>query len=275
MSFEDIEKKIQESSGLPFEMMNDTIMLAWDVAVADGDLFARRTAWLDGKDEDPCIDYYQVPYHSLDAKDGVCADDIYELIMEDFISCYGEDLYCGSAYGLSLFDMFAGADDEGLVWMLGVFMKSYAEFLQDAFLYFGEWLEEQLIIIEPGEPEEPRSPADLAQNKRARLVRNVLAHTTDATLTLLYDDDSAVHWEFANTHGMLWHHCASLYYVDDGMLEGRDEYGSFSVDDPDHWGGLRDVVFAQFAKGGVEQHTELGDPFGLIGINPEDLEDND
>ena len=274
VSFEAIEKQIQENAGLPFEMDNGAIMMAWDVAVVDDDLFARRTAWLDGKDEDPYIDYFQVSYRSLDAQGNMCADDIYELIVEDFILCYGEDLYCGSANGLSLFGEFAGPEDEGLAEMLDIFMKSYGEFLQDVFLYFGEWLDEQLIVIEPGELEEPKSPAEVAQIKEARLVRKALERYGKDQLELGLPDDSIVRWTFAKVNGEIWYEREDYWYEDGDVIAYATQYGVVDPKNPDSIDALKDVLFALTAYGGVKKYP-TGDPFGLIGISPEDLVDED
>ena len=230
-------------------------------------MIARRVVFFDSDDLDDIVDYLEAPYGDWDA-----CNEIYDSIMVDFIDCYGEDLYLGSAGELSLFDSFASPDDEGLMWILSTFGKNYADFLLDAFFYYGDFLDEMCC---PDDDSAVADPEELARDAEAHQVRKVLQHCTDATLTVCYPDDSMVYWEFANAEGKLWYRRADLDYVDGEDVECIDEYGCFDLDDPDGWGALHDSVLGLFANGDVEEWDEFGDPFGLIGINPDDLEDED
>lgn len=252
----------EEVKALDFE--NDDLMLTWYVTPANGKLVGKRIIeWNSGRTH---VDYIAVPYADMEA-----CEEVYAAIVHDFIDCYGEDLYFGTAENTSLFSDFAGPDDEGLLWTLSVFGVSYPEFLLDAFYVYGIFVDECLFLPDEDEPDED----EVAAKQNARLVRKVLAHCVDATLLATFPDDSAVYWEFTSTHGIMWYHRAELSYDGGEFPTVFEDYGCFPNDDLDGWGALRDIVLGQFERGDAESITELGDPLGLIGINPEDLEDED
>ena len=277
MTEEVIERLIQEHDGLPFEMKNDKLMIRWHLALADGILLARRTFILDGDDENSRIDYFDASYSDWDERDA-----LYEWIMQDFIDCYAVDLYCGSAGELSVFTDFAGPDDEGLSQVLELFMKNYGEFLQDVFLNFGKWVEDYYTQLAP-QAEAPRAPLtkeEIALNSETRLVRRVLDHCKVSALELAFEDDTIVMWRFTEARGKIWYLRMDLMYENCDDEEGTvmtyiEEYGSVDKSDPDNIGALHDVLLSLLLFDDSDRRKKVGDPFGLIGIDPEDLEDDD
>ena len=276
MTEEVIERLIQEHDGLPFEMKKDELMIGWHLALVDGNLLARRTFLLEGNDDDSRIDYFDASYNDRDER-----DTIYEWIMQDFIDCYAEDLYYGSAGSLSLFTDFAGPDDEGLSQTLELFMRSYGEFLQDVFLYFGEWVEDYYAQYLPQEPRAPLTKEEIALNSETRLARRVLDHCKVSVLELALADDTIVRWLFTEARGKIWYLRKDLAYEDsddddvEAILRYTEEYGSVDESDPDNIDALRDVVLSLLLFDDEEMRIEIRDPFGLIGIDPEVLEDDD
>ena len=259
-----IDRVLQEKNIPSFEFESDKYMVAWWMVIGFDQILAKRT--IEYEDGYAVENYYHAPYAKVEA-----CEELYWAVIDNLVECYGEDLYYGVAEGPNLFDDVASITDDGLLNILGLFGKTYGDFLCDLFYAYAAFVEEG----GPCEVDDDLEEEDPDSNIEWHLTKKVLRHCKGATLTLAYPDDSVVYWEFVNADNKLWYHRADLDYAEDDSVECVEEYNYFDIDDPDYWGALRDTILSLFANGDVEQCIEIGDPFGLIGINPDDLEDDD
>lgn len=264
-----IERLLQDNQIPTLDFMNDESVITWTIMSTGEKIVGKRVVDVgDGAEHEF---YPQVPL-----KDQKRCESLYNLILCDFVDCYGEDLYFGSTGGSALFSAFAGPQDEGLVQILDVFGKTYDQFLINLFFWYGAYVEEYPLLHED-EVERPvlRDLKDIAKNREARLTRRVLANHVDSVLTFIFADDSAVRWEFAVDHEKMWYHKAVLEYVGDEDLQCTDEYGSFNVANVDAWAALQDFVLELHWREDCEAEIGLSDALGFIGICVDDLEDED
>jgi hypothetical protein len=252
-----------------FEFENDDIMVAWWMTIGYDQIVAKRVIEYpaENKDEDGEVveSYYRAKYAKIDA-----CEELYWAMIGNFVDCYAEDWYCGATEGLGLFDDVASADDDGLLNILNLYGKTYGEFINDVIFAFGSYQDESLAW-----DEDLGKPVITRKNSipKWHLAKQVLSASVEASFTLYFADDSISRWQFLSLGNKLWYHREDVEYAEGDSIQCSEEYNYFDIDDPDHWGALRDVVIGLFAYGDVEECLELGDPFGLIGVNPDDLED--
>lgn len=254
-------KQLIDASGVQgFEFDNDETMYAWWVTPGADKMLAKRVIECD---DGVWEDYFAVPYADMDA-----CEELYDEVVFDFVECYAEDLYFGSADTLSLFGDVASKGDDGLLELLSFFDKTYDEFLLDVFYWYGQWVEDMVLSDDDDEDELmlDYSPEEAAEE---HLVKSVLRHLGDATLCVDYGDDDCVYWEFAVARGEIWYRRADIEFGVD-MFFYYDEYGHVSLEDPDGMGALRDAVLTCFG-GENWYYEEEGDALGILGLKEEDL----
>ncbi len=254
-------KQLIDASGVQgFFFENDEVMYTWLVTPAAGKMLAERVVECD---DGVWEDYCAIPYDDLDA-----CEELYFDVVFDFVDCYAEDLYSGTADSLALFSDFASKGDDGLVELLSFFGKTYDEFLLDVFFWYGQYIEVEQMLDEESDEE---FDYDVEAAAQEHLVKKVLQRLGDATLCISYDDDHCTYWEFAVARGEIWYRRADIE-MDEDVMSYYDEYGHASVDDPDAVGALRDAVLTCFG-GESWYYEEEGDALGIIGLKQEDLFD--
>ncbi len=264
MTDENIKKVIDEK-GIPgFEIENDDVSVAWFLTLAEGEMIGKRIVEIG--DDEMYVDCHWVSYANVDD-----CEDFYWSIIEDFVDLYGDYLYYGVANELALFTDFASRDDEGLMNILSLFGKTYEEFLLDVFYEFGNYTDSLLADLD----DECCDDEPDVYCSEAQVVKSVLRHLCSATLFVDYDD-AATSWEFAVANGRMWYR--RMDFVFDDEEEGDEslyesEIGYFPLDDPDAPEALRDMVRSCIVGDKECCYEEMGDPFGLIGLDPDELDD--
>ena len=265
-----IDRLLDEGNVQAFEFGNDDYMVFWAVTPGHGKLVARRIVQIEDSGEE-YVDYLQVPYANVDA-----CEDVYNAIIDDFVDCYGEALFCGDADELALFSDYAGPTDDSLIALLSVFGKEYYEFLLDVFFAYSD--EVLALLSEDEDDDEDYCDEDCDcycddedSKEDARLTRKVLRHLGEATLFIDYRNGNATYWEFARANGEIWYRRADLCFDDDEMVY-YDEYGHFCVSNLDAAAALRDMVLSCF-KCDDFYYEDEGDALGLVGLSLDDIDD--
>lgn len=259
-----VRQLIDNSGVLGFEFDNDKDMYTWEVTPANGKMLARRT--IESCDDSFHENLIAVPYDDIDA-----CEAIYQEILLDFIDCYAEDLFFGSAESLALFSDIASKGDDGLLELLSFFGKTYDEFLLDVFYWYGVWVEAK--VLEGDSDCEECAVADSDESDYIHLVKSVLRHLCEDTLCIEYDSELCTLWEFAVANGGVWYRRYDTEMVDD-ITFFHEEFGCVMQDDPDGMAALRDAVLTCFCEDSW-YYEEEGDALGLLGIKQEELFDLD
>lgn len=289
-----IDKVFEDYSGVPFVIESDEMIVSWELAVVGDTMYARRYFVCNGNDDgndddhddsdddgyDDGFEYYELPYRSDDSgyEARMARQWLYELILDDCMMCYADDLYCGSSCKLLAFlTGESDEDDNGLSWLLDIFMKQRAEFLQDLFFQFGTWVESGFIIIDPqkyNDDQRDQDDDEVAANRKAHYVRRVIKRCKNNTLEVMYEDDSIERWTLVDACGKIWYRHDGFVYDDDDLPFYMDEYGCIDKENPDEMMALRDVIFAAYNSGTIAKEYKDGDPLGIVGIDPEELSDD-
>ena len=259
-----VRQLIDNSGVLGFEFDNDKDMYTWEVTPANGKMLARRT--IESCDDSFHENLIAVPYDDIDA-----CEAIQQEILLDFIDCYAEDLFFGSAESLALFSDIASKGDDGLLELLSFFGKTYDEFLLDVFYWYGVWVEAK--VLEGDSDCEECAVADSDESDYIHLVKSVLRHLCEDTLCIEYDSELCTLWEFAVANGGVWYRRYDTEMVDD-ITFFHEEFGCVMQDDPDGMAALRDAVLTCFCEDSW-YYEEEGDALGLLGIKQEELFDLD
>ena len=262
----EIDKILEEKNTPAFGFIDDERSVIWSVALDDGRLLGRRIITMKYDSNGEYMDYVSVPYEISEA-----CEEIYDRIVGDFVDCFGEDLYYGCGRDKGLFDDIAAPDDDGLLYLLGLFGKTYGEFIQDVIFEVGNRID--MCDIPDGEDddeaEEEPSPEDVALAQDERLSRRVMGHQCEAYLMIEYEDPTkAVYWEFARADGDMWYQRVDMEFIDYVSL-CYSEYSHVSMSDDDAMAALQDVVSACFTEDYC-YCEELGNPLTLIGLDPDD-----
>ncbi|MBR0134014.1 hypothetical protein IJM16_01985 [Candidatus Saccharibacteria bacterium] len=203
---------------------------------------------------------------------------LYELILDDCMLCYADDLYCGSACKLlAILTGESDGDDNGLSWLLNLFVKQRVEFLQDLFFQFGTWVESGFIVIDSQEYNDDwrdQDDEEVAANRKAHLVRRVIKRCKNDILEVKYEDDSIKRWTLVDAGGKIWYRYDGFVYDDDDEPFYTDEYGCVDKENPDEMMALRDMIFIAYNSGTIADEYMDGDPLGIVGIDPEELSDD-
>lgn len=256
-----IERLINDSKVLGFDFENDEVCVTWSVTPGEGMMLARRTAEYDWDWYD--VEYCAVPYADLDA-----VDELYDDIVIDFVDFYYDALRTGTAVKWNLFDDLASAHDEGLGEMLSFFGKTYGEFLNDVFYWYGIICEADQI---EDEDEDDECEEDAETTERNHLVKKVLDHLGDHYLFIDFDDMGVgYYWLFAKANGKIWYSCSDVFYDDYSYFVGTPGYGYVEESDEDAMEALRDAIRALLAEDGWIME-DYGETLDLLGLGLEDM----
>ncbi|MBQ9683906.1 hypothetical protein IJV57_00310 [Candidatus Saccharibacteria bacterium] len=253
-----IKQLIDESGVLGFGYENGDCSVCWSVTPGEGMMLGKRTI----EDGDGLVDevLVAVPYAHVDLVDGLYAD-----IVIDFVEFYYDDLCCNSATEWSLFDDIASPQDEGLLQMLSFFGKTYGEFLNDVFFWFGVANEVKEMIGEEYELEYS------ALNEDERLTKKVLDHLGEHYLYVMYDvTGEGAYWNFAKANGEIWFSNSEIECYDFGYMIYEPAYGHVKISDVDGMAALRDAVLTDFMHESWEME-DSGEALALLGIDQNDL----
>ena len=259
-------KRLVDASGvLGFDFDNDDVMICWRVTPAEGRMLAICTIETeDGVWEE----FFAIPY-----EDCAACDDLYLDIVQDFVDCYANDLYFGSAGSLALFSDVASKDDDGLIELLSFFGKTYDEFLLDVFFWFSCWLETTILL---DEDDDDVDALDDEYDEEARatehLVKSVLRHLGDDMLYVETSETEGVFWEFAHARGEIWYRRMDLELDEENaMIWYSEEFGHFPAEDPDALDALRDAVKGCFQDGDWMSYEVDGDPLAMLNLCLDEL----
>ena len=253
-----IKQLIDESGVLGFGYENGDYSVCWSVTPGEGMMLGKRTI----EDGDGLADevLVAVPYAHVDLVDGLYAD-----IVIDFVEFYRDDLYCNSATEWNLFDDIASPQDEGLLQMLSFFGKTYGEFMNDVFFWFGVANEVKEMIGEECELEYS------ALNEDERLMKKVLDHLGEHYLYVMYDvTGEGAYWNFAKANGEIWFSNSEIECYDFGYMIYEPVYGHVKISDVDGMAALRDAVLTDFMHESWEME-DSGEALALLGIDQGDL----
>ena len=253
-----IEQLINKSGVLGFDFENDDYSVRWAVTLGEGMMLGRRTI----EDCDGVVDelHVAVPYDLIDVVDGLYAD-----IVIDFVEFYLDDLRNNTATEWNLFDDIASPRDEGLIEMLSFFGKTYGEFLNDIFFWFGVMNEVEGLLGEDCEFEYA------ALDEDDRLTKKVLDRLGEHWLYVARGmTGEGAYWTFAKANGEIWFSSMEVDYFDFGFLVYGPVYGHVKISDIHGMGALRDAVLSDFAYESWEME-ESGEVLTLLDIDPSDL----
>ena len=253
-----IKQLIDESGVLGFGYENGDYSVCWSVTPGEGMMLGKRTI----EDGDGLVDevLVAVPYAHVELVDGLYAD-----IVIDFVGFYYDDLCSNSATEWSLFDDIASPQDEGLLQMLSFFGKTYGEFLNDVFFWFGVASEVKEMIGEECELEYS------VLNEDERLTKKVLDHLGEHYLYVMYDvTGEGAYWNFAKANGEIWFSNSEIECYDFGYMIYEPTYGHVKISDVDGMAALRDAVLTDFMHESWEME-DSGEALALLGIDQNDL----
>lgn len=253
----------KETSGFSFG--SDLGEVTWFIVLNDGKMLARRE-FLD-PDNMPHDDYVVAPYENMDA-----CERIYRNVIIDMVEVYADDLLTGDNEGNELFTGVADQYDETLEYVLGLFGKSYAEFLLDFMKYYGAYVEAQMFDL-IGDVCDDESD-DGYDSEEYHLVRKVLERIGKA-IEISYDlgDElaSGTVWEFAKSHGIVFYHRLDYDY-DGEYVDYIDEWCAIPEDDVDAMSALHDAVLSTLIDEKIEYTFEVDEgALELVGLSIEEI----
>ena len=259
MKKKEIQRLIEESGACGFDFASDDYSACWTVA-RNGDMLL---GWRMIEDEDGMADELLVAISYADAKK---VTSLYEDIVIDFVMICSDDLRANTGSDLSLFDDTASPCDEGLIQMLPLFGKTYGEFLNDVFFWFGVWIDVDELLVDACTPESEVSSEDY------RLTKKVLDHLGgECWLDIVYGaTGESYRWDFAVANGEIWYSHAADYDVLDCQTREL-EYGHVELADAVGMEALRDAVSLDFARYESWELEESGNALALLGLNLSDL----
>lgn len=220
---------IERSGVVGFDYNNDDAEVTWKVTPGADKMLALKTVeYDDGAYEE---ELHMAKYASLDE-----VEELYDMIVIDFVDFYCDDLCARSAAQWNLFSDVASPHDEGLLEMLSFFGKTYDEFLIDVFYWFANCLE-----VDDVEYEE-----DECVSEDGRLVIKVLDRLGDYELDIQNEESGiGYYWTFAKANGEIWYSVTNYSCGESGYCVSDAQYGHHSLSDGKEMFALRAVVFAQ------------------------------
>jgi hypothetical protein len=250
----EIRQMLEKANAQPFYYGSDDVSYFWRVATIDGELYAERS-YCDGEGVVSQSYYFALP------KDKGAWKNIYDDIVIDFVAYYSTPWLCRSAH--SVFEGVASEKDEGLMEILAIFGKKYADFLNDVMYWFS-------IALASGE--NYQYTYVISDNRTLdddeRLVKIVLKRFEKSEPMIIALGDTFYYWKIAKCNDQIWYsrttqHCRD-YYVSES-----NEYGHMSLYDEDAIGALRDAILACSNIEGwelVKADENLENTLSLVGI---------
>ena len=276
---ERIDMLIEERKIPGFEFDNDAGKYAWFVARTDTEILAKHIVEPED-DTELLVDYYVVPY-----VDEAQCNELYDMIVAEFVDCYAIDLFYGAAEDTMLFDDVAGTADRGLMNILACFDRTYSTFLMDVIFWFGQIITDDLDEECDDECDEcddefyddfdddaddlDDDADDLDTNYGE--VMEVLSKHGSGSLWIERECDG-LYWEFATVDGDIWYRYEECRKLDDGTYANPHymDFGVLPIECADDIMDLRDDIIASFRStkdSEVKNVYVYGDALEIFGID--------
>ena len=256
-----IKQMLKKADAHPFYFGGDNHSYFWRVAEICGEIYAERTH-VDGESNETQASYSYCLAFDKNNREGIYCD-----IVIDFVMYYRDFWY----YHIenTAFSDVASCYDEGLLEILDVFNKSYAEFISDVLYWFSISLEVE--IDEKLETYKFKDPSRLSSN--ARLAKKVIDRFSEGVPIVVEVGDTTFLWEAINMRNEIWFkrevqrdHGEYIYIT--------DEWGRVPLDDSDALESFRDAVRSCFYIDGwkiIETENNLGDFLKVAGVNLDEI----
>ncbi len=258
MNYEMYLQLIEQSGVVGFDYNNDDIDVTWKVTPgADKMLALKAVEYDDGAYGEKL---FTANYASLDE-----VDELYDMIVNDFVDFYRDDLRDRNAARWNLFSDIASPRDEGLLELLSFFGKTYDEFLIDVFYWFADSLDVDDFECECDDDEWGDDEDGVSEDDR--VVIKVLDRLGKYELDIQNEESGIGYfWSFAKANGEIWYSVTTYSYGEYGYYVDDTQYGHHSLCDGKEMFALRSIIFAQLELSNWK-FEDTNSSLGLLGID--------
>ena len=231
-----IKQMLEKAGAFPFIFGGSDESFAWRAAEVEDEIFVERVQVV-GKNT-------FTSYYYCFAYDASSRRNMYEDMIIDFVVYYHETWRCHEAS--DVFDVIAGIDDRGLLEILGVFHKKYADFLNDVMFWFSI-----VVETEPNEYGVRKIAKTSILSPDERIVKHVLDRLSSSNPILIATEDAEYLWRIERFRGEIWFLKSTRRYRDEYTFVSN-EYGHIQPKDEDAFNALRDAIRSCFYVEGWE-----------------------